>query len=46
MGLFIYYLFFANFIIVYILLSHFLTPKGGGWHGFYFSPFFNFFIVC
>jgi hypothetical protein len=24
---------FVNFIIIYILLSHFLTPKAGGWHG-------------
>jgi hypothetical protein len=24
---------FVNFIIIYILLPHFLTPKGGGWHG-------------
>ncbi len=34
---------FLNFNIIYILLSHFLTPKGGGWHGFYFSSFFYFF---
>ncbi len=40
---FIYLLFFVNFIIINILLSHFLTPKGGGWHGFYFSSYFYFF---
>ncbi len=43
MGLFIYYLFIVNFIIIYILLSHFLTPQGGGWHVCYFSSVFYFF---
>jgi hypothetical protein len=38
-------IFFVNFIIIYILLSNFLTPKWGAWHGFYFSPFFNF-LYC
>jgi hypothetical protein len=45
MGLFIYY-FFVNFFIIYILLSYFLPLKGGGWHGFYFSPFLLFFVLC
>jgi hypothetical protein len=43
-GLFIYYLFFL--IIIYILLSHFLTYEGGeGGMGFIFLPF-CYFLYC
>jgi hypothetical protein len=39
-GLFIYYLFIFN------RLAHFLLLTRGGWHGFYFSPFLLFLVLC
>jgi len=42
-ALFIYYL----FIYLFIFFCHiFYLLKGGGWHGFYFSPFLLFFVLC
>jgi hypothetical protein len=37
--------FFVNIVIIYILLSHFKTPRGEGGMGFIFLPFL-FFVLC
>ncbi len=46
MGLFIYYLFFVNFIIINILCHIFQLLRGEGGMGFIFLHFLIFSIVC
>jgi hypothetical protein len=45
MGLFFYY-FFANYLLFICFCHIFYLMKGGGWHGFYFFPFWLFFVLC
>jgi hypothetical protein len=45
-GLFIYYLFLLIFLLFIFFCHIFYLLKGGGWHGFYFSPFSLFFVLC
>jgi len=46
-GLFIYYLFiFVNFLFFIFFCHIFYLLKEEGWHGFYFSPFLLFFVLC
>jgi len=46
-GLFIYYLFIFKYFLLFIFFCHIsYLLKGGGWHGFYFSRFLLFFVLC